>query len=141
MTGTQGATTNDQHGSHRIGYATADDPAALHAQLDWLARHGIPRERTFVDGIARAPRRVGLEGALAAARRGTLTITALDRLAVSEAELEALTPLLVDNEITLDIGGIVSVDPSNDIGRSLFDTYLGAVLERVSRIGSPDRLP
>ncbi|MFI6743128.1 recombinase family protein [Nonomuraea sp. NPDC050451] len=105
-----------------IGYARIhDEPGDFHGQVAGLAELGVRAEEMFWDRCASA--REGLIGAVLRCEPGdTLTVTALDRLATSLEDLEDLTPMLIDREIRLNIGGVV-FDPVNEVGRSVFDTF------------------
>ncbi|MFI6456290.1 recombinase family protein [Streptosporangium amethystogenes] len=105
-----------------IGYARIhDEPGDFRDQVAGLAELGVRAEEMFWDRCASA--RDGLIGAVRRCERGdTLTVTALDRLATSLEDLEDLTPMLIDREIRLNVGGVV-FDPVNEVGRSVFDTF------------------
>jgi hypothetical protein len=52
-----------------------------------------------------------------------LAVPTIDSLADSTGGLDTITPRIIDGEIILNIGGVI-FDPANDVGRSMFDTYL-----------------
>ncbi|MFJ8028561.1 recombinase family protein [Streptomyces sp. NPDC096311] len=114
-------------GTRLIGYGRVrNDPADFHDQYTRLRDLGVAEEDIHWDRgrTGHLVSQEGLTDALASTRPGdTLVITALDRLAPSLEALEELTPQLIDREIRLSVGGLL-LDPANEAGRSVFDTFL-----------------
>ncbi|MGW0095324.1 recombinase family protein [Streptomyces sp. NPDC003328] len=114
-------------GTRLIGYGRVrNDPADFHEQFTRLRNLGVAEENIHWDRgrTGHFVSQEGLTEALASSRPGdTLVITALDRLAPSLEALEQLTPDLIDHEIRLNVNGLV-FDPANEVGRSVFDTFL-----------------
>lgn len=105
-----------------IGDAHPDEAGARAA----LARIAVSVGRIYLDTDLRGhPKdRPGLCAALAACRpRDVLAAPSLGRLALSEADLEEMTDMIINAEVLLNVGGLI-FDPVNDQGRPVYDSYL-----------------
>ena len=110
-----------------VGYSLIEDtqPELAGARAA-LAKLGVPSGQIYTDTDprGRAQDRPGLRSALAACRpRDVLAAPSLGRLAVSLSDLEQMTDMIINAEVTLNIGGVV-FDPANDEGRSVYDSFL-----------------
>ncbi len=112
--------------ARQIGYARIGDiDTDLFAQVNRLQELGVSPDDIYLDQgrIGDGASYVGLQRALEAGRPGdVLVVASLARLAGSLADLEHLTPEIIDRELKLNVGGMV-FDPANDVGRTLFDTF------------------